>query len=61
MLSEKPDIVVGTPSRLLAHLQAGNLSVKETLDMVVIDEADLLFSFGYEDNVKAILRYFNLF
>ncbi|KAH3855741.1 probable ATP-dependent RNA helicase DDX56 [Dreissena polymorpha] len=55
MLSEKPDIVVGTPSRVLAHLQAGNLNIRESLEMIVIDEADLMFSFGYEDNVKAIL------
>ncbi|WAR21208.1 DDX56-like protein [Mya arenaria] len=57
MLSEKPDIVVGTPSRLLAHIQAGNLDVSESLEMIVIDEADLVFSFGYEDNVKAILNH----
>jgi len=56
MLSEKPDIVVGTPSRLLAHIQAGNLNIKESLEMIVIDEADLVFSFGHEENVKAVLR-----
>jgi ATP-dependent RNA helicase DDX56/DBP9 len=56
LLAEKPDIVVCTPSRLLAHLQAGNLDIKQSLEMIVIDEADLVFSFGYEDNVKAILR-----
>ncbi len=54
---EKPDIVVGTPSRILAHIQAKNLHMKDTLQMVVIDEADLVFSFGYESDVKAILPY----
>lgn len=53
---EKPDIVVGTPSRILAHLSAGNLSVKETMELLVIDEADLLFSFGYEHDVKKLLE-----
>lgn len=53
---EKPDIVVGTPTRILAHIQAGNLSIKDTLEMLVIDEADLVFSFGYEDDVKAIIK-----
>ncbi|XP_060569499.1 probable ATP-dependent RNA helicase DDX56, partial [Ruditapes philippinarum] len=57
MLSEKPDIVVCTPSRLLAHIEAGNLNIKQSLEMIVIDEADLVFSFGYEDNVKAILGH----
>ena len=57
---EKPDIVVGTPTRILAHIQAGNLGIKESLEMLVIDEADLLFSFGYEDDVKAIIKYVSL-
>ncbi|XP_077992489.1 putative ATP-dependent RNA helicase DDX56 [Glandiceps talaboti] len=56
LLMEKPDIVVGTPSRILAHIQAKNLSVKESLEMLVIDEADLLFSFGYEDDMKALVK-----
>ena len=54
---EKPDIVVGTPSRILAHIQAGHLALKETMEMLVIDEADLIFSFGYEDDVKTLLGY----
>ena len=53
---EKPDIVLGTPSRILGHLVAKNLVLKESLEMLVIDEADLVFSFGYEEDVKAILR-----
>ena len=55
LLMEKPDIVIGTPSRVLGHLQAHNLCVKDSLEMVVIDEADLVFSFGYETDVKALL------
>ncbi|KAB0790076.1 hypothetical protein PPYR_15608 [Photinus pyralis] len=57
LLVEKPDIIVGTPSRTLQHIRAGNLSLKDTLEMVVIDEADLVFSFGYEDEVKQLLGY----
>ena len=52
---EKPDIVVATPSRVLAHIAAKNIELKETLEMLVIDEADLIFSFGYEADVKSIL------
>ncbi|XP_071946854.1 probable ATP-dependent RNA helicase DDX56 [Antedon mediterranea] len=57
ILMEKPDIVVGTPGRILQHLQSNNLDLKESLEMLVIDEADLVFSFGYESDVKAILEY----
>jgi len=54
---EKPDIVVGTPSRILAHIRAGNLNVKQTLDILVIDEADLMFAFGFEEDTKAVLEH----
>jgi ATP-dependent RNA helicase DDX56/DBP9 len=54
---ERPDIVIGTPTRILAHIQAGNLSIKQSLEMLVIDEADLVFSFGYEDDVKSVIKY----
>ena len=40
---------------MLAHIEAGNLTLKESLEMLVIDEADLIFSFGHEDDVKGIL------
>lgn len=56
LLLEKPDIVVSTPSRLLAHIRAENITLKQSLDMLVVDEADLVFSFGYEADVKELLR-----
>lgn len=55
LLVEKPDIVVGTPARTLQHLKANNLSLKKSLDMLVIDEADLVFSFGYEAEIKELM------
>jgi len=58
MLMDKPDIVVGTPSRFIAHLKAGNLQIKDSVEMVVVDEADLVFSFGYESDMKALMSYF---
>jgi ATP-dependent RNA helicase DDX56/DBP9 len=57
ILLEKPDIVVGTPSRILAHLTAKTLVIKKSLEMLVIDEADLVFSFGYEDDLSMILQH----
>uniref|UniRef100_A0A3B5KJ21 Probable ATP-dependent RNA helicase DDX56 n=1 Tax=Takifugu rubripes TaxID=31033 RepID=A0A3B5KJ21_TAKRU len=55
ILMEKPDIVVGTPSRILAHLNAQNLLLHSSLEMLVVDEADLLFSFGFEADLKNLL------
>ena len=57
LLADNPDIVVGTPSRVLAHIVAKNLNVKQSVEMVVIGEADLVFSFGYEDEIKELLGY----
>ena len=55
VLMEKPDVVVGTPSRVLAHLKAQNLVLHSSLETLVIDEADLLFSFGFEADLKSLL------
>ncbi|KAK3885475.1 hypothetical protein Pcinc_010318 [Petrolisthes cinctipes] len=53
----KPDIVVGTPTRVLKHITAGNLTVKDSLKMLVIDEADLMFTFEYLGDIEAVLKY----
>ena len=47
---------MGTPSRILAHVQAGNVVLKTSVEMIVIDEADLLFSFGYEEDMRSLLK-----
>ncbi|XP_051971675.1 probable ATP-dependent RNA helicase DDX56 [Xyrauchen texanus] len=55
ILMEKPDIVVGTPSRVQGHIKAQNLLLHSSLEMLVIDEADLLFTFGFEADLKSLL------
>lgn len=57
LLIEGPDVVVATPSRALAHLRAKNMVLNDCLEILVVDEADLVFSFGFENDVKQILRY----
>ena len=54
LVGDLPDIIVGTPSSVLKHI--GNLNMSESLEMLVIDEADLIFSFGHEQDLKAILK-----
>jgi ATP-dependent RNA helicase DDX56/DBP9 len=57
-LKTNPNIVVATPGRLLQHLAAGTLAVKHSLKTLVVDEADLVLSYGYEDDVKALNAHF---
>lgn len=56
LLSERPDVVVATPSRALASMQAGDLVVRNSLQSLVIDETDLVLSYGYGTDVKTILQ-----
>jgi len=58
LLNERPDIVISTPTRILWHLQASNVDLKESLEILVVDEADLVFSFGFEEDLKNILPFF---
>lgn len=52
-----PEIVIGTPSRILSHIQAGSLvNLRKTVKSLVVDEADLLFSFGFEDEMQKIIE-----
>lgn len=56
LLINQPDIVVATPARAILHIKAKTLYLKKWLEMLVIDEADLMFSFGFENDVKEVLR-----
>ncbi|XP_068891724.1 probable ATP-dependent RNA helicase DDX56 [Aphelocoma coerulescens] len=55
VLMEQPDIVVGTPGRVLAHVAGHSLALRPWLEVLVLDEADLLLSFGFGDDIKALL------
>ncbi|XP_065226799.1 probable ATP-dependent RNA helicase DDX56 [Planococcus citri] len=57
LLVDQPNIIVATPSRAVLHLEAHNLSVKNTLEMLIIDEADLMFSVGHENVVDKVLSH----
>ncbi|BCS26634.1 ATP-dependent DNA/RNA helicase [Aspergillus puulaauensis] len=55
MLADYPDIVVSTPARVIANLGTSALSL-ENLTHFVIDEADLVLSYGYEDDINALSK-----
>lgn len=59
LLSDLPDIVISTPSKALQHLQSNSLSLT-SLQSLVIDEADLILSFGYSNDITTLLSSSNL-
>ncbi|KAI9681936.1 MAG: ATP-dependent DNA/RNA helicase [Bathelium mastoideum] len=52
-LAEQPDIVVATPMRAALLMTAGSL-VANNLTHLVVDEADLVLSYGYEHDLRAV-------
>lgn len=56
LVAMNPEIVVGTPAKILAHIKLGSLyGLKKTLHSFVVDEADLLFSFGFEKDMQSLI------
>lgn len=53
LLAEAPDIVIATPARASLYLQSSSFSV-ENLAHLVIDEADLILSYGHDDDLQVI-------
>ena len=56
LLAENPTVIISTPARLRQHLEAKNL-VLDLVETLVIDEADLMLSFGYSDDTGVILKF----
>jgi len=53
MLRKVPDILIGTPGRLLEHLNAGNLKLNE-VEVLVLDEADRMLDMGFAEDVQRL-------
>lgn len=54
-LKQKCHVTVGTPGRVLDHIQKGTLSL-EKISFLVIDEADEMLNMGFIDQVEAIIH-----
>ena len=54
-LRNKPQIVIGTPGRVIDHLQRGTLHLNE-LKIAVLDEADRMLDIGFRPEIEKILR-----
>ncbi|KAF3405402.1 ATP-dependent RNA helicase dbp9 [Talaromyces pinophilus] len=55
MLADVPDIVISTPARVVSNVNNSALSL-DHLTQLVIDEADLVLSYGYEDDINALAK-----
>lgn len=55
-LQHSAHLIVGTPGRVLKHLQKGTLHL-HGLDIVVFDEADRMLDMGFADEIDAICSF----
>ena len=55
-LSEKADIVVATPGRLIDHIKSKKLDLKN-IKFFVLDEADRMFDMGFIKDIRYVMRY----
>jgi len=54
-LKRSPQIVVGTPGRILDHIGRGTLQLRD-IYFVVLDEADRMLDIGFRPDIEKILR-----
>lgn len=55
-LSEGADVIIGTPGRLIAHLNMGYVKIK-SLEYLILDEADRMLDMGFNDDIMKIISY----
>ena len=54
-LSKGAEVVIGTPGRVMDHMQRGTLPL-DKLTIVVLDEADRMLDIGFRPDIEKILR-----
>jgi len=54
-LAAGTQIVIGTPGRVMDHMERGTLKL-DRLKMVVLDETDRMLDMGFRDDIEKILR-----
>jgi len=54
-LKQKTHVVVGTPGRVIDHIDRGTLDLSQ-IQYLIIDEADEMLNMGFIDEVEAIIK-----
>lgn len=57
LLQKRPDIVVGTPGRLIDHLMNTSAVSVDMLDVLVLDEVDRLLDLGFQDEIQELVKH----
>ncbi len=54
-LKQRPQIIIGTPGRVMDHLRRRTLKLKN-LKMLILDEADEMLNMGFKEDLDIILK-----
>lgn len=54
-LKQHPQVIVGTPGRLLDHIRRGTVKL-DHVKMLVLDEADEMLDMGFLDDIESIIK-----
>ncbi len=54
-LKQNPEIIVGTPGRLIDHLGRGTIKT-EFIHTIILDEADRMLDMGFKEDMESILN-----
>jgi ATP-dependent RNA helicase DeaD len=54
-LKQKPQVIVGTPGRLLDHIRRGTVKL-DHVKMLVLDEADEMLNMGFLEDIESIIK-----
>ncbi|KAJ1874280.1 nucleolar DEAD-box protein required for synthesis of 60S ribosomal subunit [Coemansia sp. RSA 990] len=55
-LRQRPDVVIATPGRLIDHLRNSQAFGLDTIEILVMDEADRMLEDGFEDELTEIIK-----
>jgi len=53
----RPDVVVGTPGRIIDHLRNSPSVNVDELDVLVLDEVDRLLDLGFQEEIEELVRH----
>ncbi|ODV88139.1 hypothetical protein CANARDRAFT_26300 [[Candida] arabinofermentans NRRL YB-2248] len=60
LVNDSPEIIVSTPAKLISVLEKNKSLNLTNLKYLVIDEVDLMISYGYNDDLDKLTNYLNL-